>query len=200
MTDIDIEKIKEGIGTVIQAYVGDYLAEEGPEGNKSPAVFFARPDAPYTNYPFAIIDFDGAADPDGWILSRRVNDSGAIEYAMTYNLSFSIQIFDQGRGNPKSKASTIAMKLRSYFNSLPATSKILKEVGGATLEDVFSVNDFSSKTKQGYLDVYGFNITVVDTQVVVEPDPDYINSLILDLELKRHKQDSNPLTSRIVSP
>lgn len=195
MSEIDVDLIKDSIGLAVQNAVGSMLYQETtPDGLEEPAVFIARQDKPYTRYPFVIIDFDGSPEPEGWIQGQLVNDEDKVEYFQTYILSFSIQVFDRG---DRSKASTIATRIRSAFNQLSSPARTLRERADVTLENLYPVIDYSSKTKQGYLDVYGFNLTVSATQHLVDDTVTLIAEVNQDIELKRNKEDSNPLIGQV---
>jgi hypothetical protein len=93
----------------------------------------------------------------------------------------------------------VAAKALSCFNQLPTPSKIIKQVGGATLETLSGLIDYSVTTKQGYTDSWGFTMTVVDTQTLIDPNPDFINNLSLGLKYKIHKEDTNPMIGQVTA-
>ena len=182
--------MKLGLAKVASEVVGKHLSVT----NGTSSVYFARKSEPYTNYPFIIVDKISGGVSGGWGLDRYINgdDDEVFENVLMYIFSF--QVFDKADRDGTEHSSDIANKLKSYLEQVPKIRAKVKEYSQATLEQVFDVSDRSFKTKDGYVSSYGFNVTLVATDIIKDEDPDFFDVVNVEVDLLQHVDDEEPLT------
>ena len=187
---ITLKTLLKGVGRVIQETVGQHLSQTDGQ----PSVYIARRSQPYTNYPFIILDKLTGGSTGGWGLNRWVDQNDAMNYENTYTYVISIQIYDKADRYESDTASDVLNKLKDYLVQVPRIRRKIKEYSTATLEQVLEVDDRSFTTKDGYVKSYGLNIVLIATSVITDEDPDFINQVIVGVELLEDEEDPDPLT------
>lgn len=190
---IQLKTLLKGVGKVVQETVGEHLSTTDGE----PSVYISRKSQPYTKYPFIILDKIAGGSTGGWGLDRWVDNDDKVHYENTYTYIISIQIYDKAETYGNDTASDVLNKLKDYFVQVPSIRRKIKEYSTATLEQVFELTDRTFATKDGYVKSYGFNITLIATSVIVDPDEDFIDQVIVDVELFEGEDDPTPLTITI---
>ena len=182
---VDTKAIKKGVGRVVQTLVGDLLAEDGPEGSKTPAVYLGRGDAPYGRYPFIIIDLLGRPKSAGWGLNSWVDDAGVQWFANTYNYMVSVQVFDKGRESANGQnAFDIIHTFADKLTQVPAYRRLLKQEAGALLENIDPVEDTTnSSTEDGHVFSYRSTLYLTAQSLISieEVDNNFIEEVDLDI-------------------
>lgn len=186
---VNIESIKEGAVIVVNRLVGEDLAKYGD----TPATFIAKPNSPYTKYPYITIqDFPLNPSSGGWGLKEYVTEGGQHIVRDTKRFLLKVKCFDRKDVN---RSHNIINKLEGFLRKFPSVRRAFKESTTATLEIIQQIRDESYTDKEGFVNATALYITIVATDIDSDPIFDGLIEKVIgdEIEILKHKDDPNPL-------
>ena len=181
---IDYDSIFDEFLRVAREGVGSRLSLIGPTGSEFAAVIRTRPRGPKPDYHYITFDILNTSQTKGWLLQSGLDGEDSF-WETDYTLLMQYTVYGD-------EALSIANQLEGYFRLNRVRDDIRTATGGAlvqTFEADSTPKSLSDKFVEGAL----FNLTFSIVDRVTDTQTGVFDTVILDGELARSQDDTNPL-------
>lgn len=188
---IDYDVISDEFIRIAKLAVGTKLSEIGPEGGPLfPAVIKSRQNGPKPDFHYIIFDILTTVQTKGWLLQSGLDGEDSFwETDKTLLMQFTVFGDD---------AHSIANELEGYFRYNRIRDDIRAATDGALVQ-TFEVISTPQSLANKFVEASLFNLTfsIVDRVTDTDPAPEIgtgvFDTIILDGELARSQDDTDPL-------
>lgn len=199
MAEIETRAVMRGLLQITDVVIGERLAKTSTTSTE-PAIYFFRPQAPYNNrYPYVVIHQLVPSVVTEWGLAKYIDSEDCVNTTeLNRHSLYRIQIYDN---KDQFTALDIIKRFHNRIAGLDSVRMMFCENTGSSLEQLYEIQDRTFQQKEGWVYSWSFDISLVGTEIVKdEYDNHLIKTVDLDLDLKRHIEDDEPLKIKIIEP